>query len=149
MRLLISNLFFFSKKEKYERQFCENGLANSYKAWKPNSKVSEGYDDPNRLKNVSKMGKKRSQNFAFLDTLGYFVTLRPNGFSWLHQIWHTSSQDSSAFSCKILKTSMTYKCHFLARKSQKMLKITKICCFFLGLYAIHRPSGWQNLAWID
>ena len=92
--------------------------------------------------------KNRSQNFAFLDTLGYFVTLRPNGFSWLHQIWHTSSQDSSAFSCKILKTSMTYKCHFLARKSQKMLKITKIC-FFLGLYAIHRPSGWQNLAWID
>ena len=76
--------------------------------------------------------KRRSQNFAFLDTLGYFVTLRPNGFSWLHQIWHTSSQDSSAFSCKILKTSMTYKCHFLARKSQKMLKITKIW-FFFGL----------------
>ena len=74
--------------------------------------------------------KKRSQNFAFLDTLGYFVTLWPNGFSWLHQIWHTSSQDSSAFSCKILNTSMTWKCHFLTKKSQKMLKITKIWVFW-------------------
>ena len=111
--------FFFFKKEKYERQFCENGLANSYEAWKPNSKVSEGYDDPNRLKNVSKMEKKRSQNFAFLDTLGYFVTLQPNSFSKLHQIWRTSPGGSGASSCKIFNTYVTFQCGFSVKKCPK------------------------------
>ena len=37
---------FSEKNEKYACQFFANGLANSYEVQKPNSKVSEGYDDP-------------------------------------------------------------------------------------------------------
>ena len=75
--------------------------------------------------------KRRSQNFAFFDTLGYLVTLRPNNLRQLYQIWHTSSQGSGASSCQILDTCVTCKCHFLAKDAQKMLKITKICFFFV------------------
>ena len=46
--------------------------------YQPNSKVSEGYNNPKRKKNF-KVEKKKVQIFAFLDTRRYLVTLRPRG----------------------------------------------------------------------
>ena len=63
--------FFLKKNEKYECQFCENGLANSYEVWKINSKVSEGYNDPNRPKNISKL-KKQVPKFCIFGHPGIF-----------------------------------------------------------------------------
>ena len=66
--------------------------------------------------------KRRSQNLAFLDTLGYLVTLRPNNLRQLYQIWHTSSQGSGASSCKILDTWLNFNYHFLTKNAQKNAK---------------------------
>ena len=74
--------------------------------------------------------KRRSQNLAFLDTLGYLVTLRPNGFSQLHQILHASSQDLGTSSCKILNTCVASKCRFSAKNAQKRLKTPQIWIFW-------------------
>ena len=60
--------------------------------------------------------EKRSQIFTFLDILGYLVTLWPNGFGELNQIWHASSHGSGASSCKILGTCLNFKYHFFAKK---------------------------------
>ena len=82
-----------------------------------------------RDKKHFKVGEKRAQNFAFLDTLGYLVTLRPNGFSELNQIWRTSSQGSTASPYKILGTCLKFKYHFFAKNTIKRLKDQKIRFF--------------------
>ena len=48
---------FFEKNEKYVCQFCINEFAYSYEVYPPNSQDSEGYNDPKRLQNVSKLKK--------------------------------------------------------------------------------------------
>ena len=73
--------------------------------------------------------KKRSQNFAFLDTLGYLVPVSPNDFSELYQIWHTSSQGSGASSCKILDTCVNVNYCFFAKNPKKSPKNPKFGFF--------------------
>ena len=74
--------------------------------------------------------QKRSQNFAFLDTLGYLVPVRPNDLRQLYQIWHTTSQGSGASSCKILDTWLHFNCRFFTKNTQKTPKKSKIWFFW-------------------
>ena len=64
-----------------------------------------------------------------MDILGYLVTLWPNGFGELNQIWHASSHGSGASSCKILDTYVNCKYCYLGKKAPKMLKKSQIWVF--------------------
>ena len=103
----ICNFGFF---DIFEKQI-KNIIANFVKMEFPSNmkctnliqKFQEGIITQKAKKN-SQSWQKRSQNFAFLDTLGYLVLVHPNDLRQLNQIWHTSSQRSGASSCKILDT---------------------------------------------
>ena len=82
-----------------------------------------------KAKKNSQSWQKRSQNFAFLDTLGYLVPVRSNDLRQLNQIWHTSSQCSGASSCKILDTWLNFDYRFFPKNAQKMIKKSKIWFF--------------------
>ena len=82
-----------------------------------------------KAKKTFKVSKKRSQNFALLDTLAFMAPVRPNDLRQLYQIWHTSSQGSGASSCKILDTWLNFKYRFFPKNAQKMLKKSKIWFF--------------------
>ena len=103
----ICNFVFFDIFEKK----IKNTIANFVKMEIPVNRkctnlIPKFQEDtiPQKAKKNSQSWQKRSQNFAFLDTLGYLVLVRPNDLRQLNQIWHTSSQCSGASSCKILDT---------------------------------------------
>ena len=83
-----------------------------------------------KAKKTFQSWQKRSQNFAFLDTLGYLVPVRPNDLRQLYQIWHTTSQGSGASSCKILDTWLNFNYHFFTKNTQKTPKKSKIWFFW-------------------
>ena len=91
----ICNFGFFDSFEKQIKNIIANFVKMEFptilKCTNLIPKFQEGTIIQKAKKN-SQSWQKRSQNFAFLDTLGYLVLVRPNDLRQLNQIWHTSSQ---------------------------------------------------------
>ena len=72
---------------------------------------------PKMTKKHFKVGKKESQNFAFLDPLGRLVTLRPNALSYMPEILHASPYLLGAYSCQISAFKSNNNYEFFAKQA--------------------------------